>query len=62
MQYQRTMLQQGNVGQYNWYTNSCLTHVCGTLRAGGLSTPRVVFEGFRIAGAAQANRLFDIKF
>ena len=60
LQYQRALSQQPNVGRYDYFTNSCLTHVCGTLRAGGLSTPRATLEGFRLATRAQVNRLFGL--
>jgi hypothetical protein len=36
---QAQMLRAGNLGAYNKITNSCVTHVCDVLKAGGVDVP-----------------------
>jgi RHS repeat-associated protein len=39
MKYQSSMLGKGDLGPYDLKSNSCVTHVCNVLRAGGIDVP-----------------------
>ena len=51
--YQKQMLSAGNLGRYDLKNNSCLSHVCDVLKAGGVNVP----EG-AIARYQKAKKIF----
>jgi RHS repeat-associated protein len=44
IQYQRQLLANPVRGAYKPFTNSCITHVCDVLKAGGLSSGKAYYE------------------
>ncbi|MDH5327552.1 MAG: DUF6531 domain-containing protein [Gammaproteobacteria bacterium] len=50
---QKELMDQGNLGAYDKIDNSCVSHVCDVLDAGGLETPAP-------QGSAQSKHLFRI--